>query len=231
MEYQGYPEGAVIGSRFMYKVYGWMSFALAVTAAVAYYLFRTQVLFHYLMTHSMALLGLIILQFALVFILVFYMFRMSYITALALFTVYAASLGITMSSVFFVYTTSSIYLTFLITAGMFAGMSVYGYFTKSDLTSVGSFAGMALWGIIGAMLLNFWFRSGTFDYVISIIGVIVFVLLTAYDTQKIKQMGQRFATDQEGRKKVALLGALTLYLDFINLFLFLLRFTGNQRES
>jgi len=233
MEYEGYPhlEGAAVGSSFMYKVYGWMSFALAVTASVAYYLFKTKTFSLYLAAHPGSMILLFILQLVLVFVLAFYLFRMSFLTALVLFVLYAASLGITISSIFLIYTEASIYLTFLATSGMFAGMSLYGYFTKTDLSSIGSFSVMALWGLIGAMFLNFWFRSSLFEYIISAVGVLIFVLLTAYDTQKIKELSRRLMTNEQGRRKFAIFGALTLYLDFINLFLFLLQFTGDRRRS
>jgi len=225
-----HPEQADLISSFMYKVYGWMSFALAVSASIAYYLFRTQTLALYLMKHPGVLTGVIILQFALVLGLVFFLMRMSYLTALSLFVVYAVTVGVTLSSIFFVYTHASIYATFGVTAGTFAIMSLYGYFTKIDLTRIGNFAFMALLGVILAMVINFFLRSQAFDYVISIIGVLVFVALTAYDTQKLKRLAVQLSVDEETRGKVSILGALTLYLDFLNLFLFLLRFMGNQRD-
>ncbi len=231
MQYPEYPypeEG--MASSFMYKVYGWMSFALAVTAGVAYYTFRTQAFFKYLTAHPWAMAGLVILQFALVIVLAFYVMRMSLPVAIATFILYAASLGLTMASIFFVYTKSSIYATFIVTAGMFLATALYGYFTKTDLTSVGSFAIMGLFGLIIGMLVNLFLRNSTFDYILSGIGVIIFTLLTAYDTQKIKQIASRLVADNQTRGKVAILGALTLYLDFINLFLFMLRFMGDRRE-
>ena len=233
MEYEGYvhPDEASIVSGFMYKVYGWMSFALVITATVAYYIFKTKTFFSYLTAHPGMMLLLIILQFALVFVLAFYLLRMSFSTALILFMLYSASLGVTMASIFFVYTMSSIYATFLVTAGMFGGMCLYGYFTKKDLTSIGNFAIMALLGLILATIVNFFLRSALFDYILSAVGVLIFVLLTAYDTQKIKMIGKRLISDDQGRRKFAIFGALTLYLDFINLFLFMLNFMGGRRES
>lgn len=125
----------------------------------------------------------------------------------------------------------SIYVAFAITSGMFGAMALYGYMTKDDLTSIGSIARMGLFGIIIAMLINFFIGSAQMDYIISLIGVGVFTLLAAYDSQKIKQLGHMMLGQGEMEHKVALLGALTLYLDFINLFLFLLRLFGQRRED
>lgn len=224
-----YPEETSI-SRFMYRVYGWMSFALAITAAVSYYTFQTKTLFQYLMAKPWAMVGLIVLQFALVIAIAFFLMRMTLTMVITAFIVYAASLGITLASIFFVYTKTSIYTTFLITAGTFLVMALYGYFTKADLTAVGSFAIMGLFGLILGGVVNLFLRNSTFDYVLSAAGILVFTLLTAYDVQKIKQMASRLVVDSETRGKVAILGALTLYLDFINLFLYMLRFFGRRQD-
>ena len=144
---------------------------------------------------------------------------------------YAATLGITLSAIFLIYTSSSIAATFLVTAGMFGIMSLYGYFTQTDLTTVGNICLMALFGIILASLINFFFRSAQLDYIVSFFGVIIFTLLTAYDTQKIKQLAYGLVAGGETLKKVTIIGALTLYLDFVNLFLFLLRFMGRRRND
>jgi len=156
--------------------------------------------------------------------------RMNYSTAVALFLVYAASLGIVLSSVLIVYQISSVYLTFGITAGMFGGMALYGYLTKADLTSLGSLAGMALWGLILGFLLNMYFQNQMVDYLLSGVGVIIFTGLVAFDTQKIKQLGMQMVAHDDSMKKIAIMGALTLYLDFVNLFLMLLRFFGKQKD-
>ncbi len=218
-------------SSFMCGVYGWMSCALAITAGVAYYVASTPVIFTYMYTHPGLIFGLIFAQFAFIFGITFFLNRISFITALVLFLLYAATLGITLSSIFYVYTEISIITTFLTTAGMFGVMSVYGYITKSDLTSIGNLSFMVLIGLIIGMLINMFLKSEQFDYILSGIGVIVFTLLTAYDTQKIKQYGRSMLVEKEMIGKVTLIGALTLYLDFINLFLFLLRFMGNRREQ
>jgi uncharacterized protein len=218
-------------SSFMAGVYGWMSCALALTAGTAYYVATTPSIFMYIYTHSALLIGLMFFQVGLVIAISALLNRISFATALALFLVYAATLGITLSSIFFVYTEGSIFSTFLTTACTFGAMSLYGYMTKADLTSVGSMSMMVLIGLIIAMVVNMFLQSERFDYVLSGIGVVVFTLLTAYDTQKIKQIALPMLKDQEMVGKVTVIGALTLYLDFVNLFLFLLRFMGQRRDQ
>ena len=229
MSYSQYSEQGTL-SNFMYRVYGWMTLGLVITAAIAYYVSTIPELSYRIATQPMLLMGIFIFQLALVVVLSFFIFRMNFFLALACYLIYAATLGITLSSIFLVYEMGSIYITFLVCSLMFGVMCIYGYVTKSDLTSIGSIGFMALIGIIIASLINLYFKSSMMDYIISGIGVIVFTLLTAYDSQKIKLMGQQLMHDQEGMGKVALLGALTLYLDFINLFLFLLRFLGRRRD-
>src|SRR5579863_3264312 len=218
-------------SSFMSGVYGWMSCALALTAGTAYYVASVPSIFMYIYTHSAIIIGLMIFQIGLVIAITALLNRMSFVTALALFLVYAASLGVTLSSIFFVYTEVSILSTFLTTALMFGAMSLYGYMTKADLTSVGSMSIMVLFGLIIGMFVNMFLKSEHFDYILSGIGVVVFVLLTAYDTQKIKHIARPVLGDHELAAKMTLIGALTLYLDFVNLFLFLLRFMGQRRDQ
>jgi FtsH-binding integral membrane protein len=217
-------------SSFMAGVYGWMSCALAITAGVAYYVASTPTIFMYIHTHPGIIIGLCIVQIGFVIGIVSFLNRMTFITALVLFLVYSATLGITLSGIFFEFTHASILSTFLTTALMFAAMSAYGYVTKADLTSIGNMSIMVLFGLIIGMIVNVFLKSEQFDYVLSGIGVVVFVLLTAYDTQKIKQIARPMLVEQETIGKITLLGALILYLDFINLFLFLLRFMGKRRE-
>jgi uncharacterized protein len=232
MEFSGYPYPEEMSvSRFMQRVYAWMAFALAVTAGIAYYTFESQTLLKYLSTHYWAMIGLIVGQLVLVMALALYILKMSMTTAITAFVVYAATVGLSLASIFMVYTKTSIYATFGVTAGMFLIMALYGYFTKADLSALGSFMMMALIGLILGGLVNLFLHNSTFDYVLSGIGVVVFTLLTAYDTQKIKQLAQKLWVDRETRGKVAILGALTLYLDFINLFLYMLRFMGQRREN
>jgi FtsH-binding integral membrane protein len=157
---------------------------------------------------------------------------MSLESATILFFTYAASVGLSLASIFLIYTKSSIASTFFITAGTFGGMSLYGFFTKRDLTGLGSFLIMGLWGIMLASIVNIFLKSSGLNFAVSIISVFVFIGLTAYDTQKIKQMYYSFnGMDIESAKKIALMGSLSLYMDFINLFISLLRFFGQGREE
>jgi FtsH-binding integral membrane protein len=216
---------------FLYGVYAWMAAALLLTAATAYYVAITPALFTAVFSQPATQILLFVVQIALVLILSFFIMRMSFATALVCFLLYAISLGFTLSVIFYMYSLPSVYLTFLTTAGMFGFMSIYGYFTRTDLTTVGNISIMLLFGMLIAFLVNFFLKGTTLDLVLSGIGVIIFTLLTAYDTQKLKQLASQFVADQEIMAKVALIGALVLYLDFINLFLFLLRFMGQKRES
>ncbi len=215
---------------FLSGVYAWMAAALLLTAGTAYYVAATPAVFSLFM-QPVAQLALFLVQIGLVLVLGFFIMRMNFVTAMVCFLLYAISLGLTLSVIFYLYTAGSIYQTFLTTAGMFAIMSIYGYFTKSDLTAIGNISIMLLFGMMLAFVVNFFLKSSTFDLMLSGLGVILFTLLTAYDTQKLKQLSQQFLADQEVMAKVALMGALTLYLDFINLFLFLLRFMGQKREE
>jgi len=156
--------------------------------------------------------------------------RLNGTVATALFMLYSALTGLTLSSIFIAYTYSSIASTFVVTAGMFGAMSLYGYTTKRDLSGFGSMLFMALIGIVLASLVNIWLKSTALMWAITYIGVVVFVGLTAYDTQKLKAMGEQLnSDDKDSFRKYAIVGALTLYLDFINLFLMLLRIFGNRR--
>jgi FtsH-binding integral membrane protein len=232
MEYPEYPYQEVSSSKnFIYKVYGWMSFALAVTALVAFYISKNPSLYAPFKSNSWLLIGLFIFQLALVILISAAIMKISYFVALSAFVLYAISVGFTLSFVFQIYTEASIYATFLVAAGMFGITCLYGYFTKSNLSTMGSFAFMGLIGLILGGVVNIFLKSSKFDFVLSIIGVFIFVLLTAYDTQKIKQIASKLMVSEETRKKIAILGALTLYLDFINLFLYLLRFFGQKRED
>jgi FtsH-binding integral membrane protein len=166
---------------------------------------------------------------AVVLLLSFGMQRMSVQGAQAAFWAYAALMGLSLSSIFLVYTGASIAQTFFITAGMFGGMSLYGYSTKRDLTGVGHFCIMAVWGLILASIVNIFLRSPGLNFAVSAIGVVVFVGLTAYDTQRLKGIYYQVAGSAQAAAKASIFGALQLYLDFINLFLMLLRFMGDRR--
>jgi len=207
------------------KVYAWMGVGLAVTAFMALATLSSPAIFNAILGNRLLSFGLMIGELALVFTLSGAINRLSAATATLIFIAYAALNGITLSVVFLAYTANSITSTFVITAGMFGAMSLYGSMTKRDLTSWGSFLFMGLIGIVIASVVNIFVGSTAVSWVVSGIGVIVFTGLTAYDTWKIKEMA---AQGIEGRKP-AIIGALTLYLDFINLFLMLLRFTGNRR--
>lgn len=214
-----------------YAVYAWMAVALAITASIAYYVGTTPTVYAYLMENNWVVFGLIIAQFALVIGLVAFLNRMNTVTAMIMFIAYAILMGITLSSIFLVYTTASIATTFFVTAGMFGGMALYGYFTKTDLSSIGSIAIMMLFGLILGGLVNLFLRSPMMQMILSGVGVIVFSLLIAFDTQKIKQLSKSLLADQETTTKIAIVCALTLYLDFVNLFLYLLTFFGKKKEQ
>ncbi len=207
------------------QVYAWMGAGLAVTAFMALVTLSSPLLLNAIIGNRMLFFGLMIGELALVFTLSGAINRLSASAATLIFLAYSALNGVTLSTVALVYTADSIASTFVITAGMFGAMSVFGYVTKRDLTSWGSFLFMGLIGVVIASVVNIFMQSSTVSWVLSGLGVIVFTGLTAYDTWKIKEMA---AQGTEGRKP-AILGALTLYLDFINLFLMLLRFTGNRR--
>lgn len=212
----------------MHKVFGWMGVALALTGVSAYIVTAYEPLQMAIFKNPALLFMLMIAQLGAVIVLQFGLLRMSLPTAMALFVAYSLLTGITLSSIFLVYTTASIVATFFVAAGMFISMAIYGAVTKADLSSIGSLMVMMLWGIILAMLVNLFLRSEMLDLVLAIIGVVVFSLLTAFDIQNIKNvLGQ---LSGEVAEKVAIIGALQLYLDFINLFLSLLRIMGRRRD-
>lgn len=218
-------------SSFMWGVYGWMSCALMVTAYIAYTLSLFPKYIYAIITNPALMIVLMIVQLGLVLGISFALPRLSFPAAVSLFVLYAATVGVTLSTIFLAYTTVSIVTTFITCAGMFGSMALYGYFTRADLTGIGSIALMILIGMMIAMIVNMFIQSAAFDFVLSGIGVIVFSLLTAYDTQKIKHLGAQLLVNGQDVAKITILGALALYLDFINLFLFLLRFMGNRRQD
>jgi len=213
----------------MRKVYVWMTFALAITGICAYGVASSPGIINALYSNQAIMWGIVIAELALVFGISAAINRLSLTTATMLFVLYSALNGVMLSSIFMVYTTSSIASVFFITAGTFAVMAFIGYTTKTDLTSMGKILMMALIGMIIASLVNvFLVKSTGFDLILSYVGVLVFVGLTAYDSQKIKQMLLEAPDAGETAQKVALLGALSLYLDFINLFIYLLRIFGKR---
>jgi FtsH-binding integral membrane protein len=207
------------------QVYAWMGAGLAITAIMALVTLSSPAILNAVTGNRLIFYGLMIGELALVFTLSGAINKLSEATATLIFIAYSALNGITLSTIALVYTANSITSTFVITAGMFGAMSVYGYVTTRDLTSWGSFLFMGLIGVVIASVVNIFVGSSAVSWIISGIGVIVFTGLTAYDTWKIKEL----ATQGTGGRKPAILGALTLYLDFINLFLMLLRFTGSRR--
>ena len=213
----------------MRKVYVWMTLALAITALTAYGVASTPALLTAIYTSKVLFWGLILTELGLVFYVSARIQRLSLSTATLLFILYSIINGATLAFIFALYSTSIIVQTFVVTAGTFGAMAVYGYFTKKDLTSWGRLLLMALIGLIIAGVVNIFLHNSTMDLIISGIGVLVFVGLTAYDSQKIKQMLLMQEDMGETAQKVALMGALSLYLDFINLFLYLLRLFGRDR--
>jgi FtsH-binding integral membrane protein len=214
---------------FMQKVYLWMTFALTLTGFVAYRTTQSEFLLELIFSSSFGFIGLILVELALVFWISSGIQRMSSNMAIGLFLLYSVLNGMTLSVLLIAYTGASVASTFFITAGMFGAMSVYGYTTKQDLSSWGNLLFMALIGLILASVVNIYLQSSGLYWLINYIGVLVFVGLTAYDTQKIKQIAAQVIVESEEGRKVAILGALTLYLDFINMFIFMLRILGNRR--
>ena len=217
-----------ISQRFITAVYGWMVAALAISGIAAFAVFNSETLLYFIFGNRFTFLGLIIAEFALVIILSAGIRRMSFPAAAASFVIYSIVNGLTLSAVLFIYTSTSVVRIFVITALMFGAMSVYGATTKSSLQSAGKYLMMAVIGLVIASLVNIFMRSSSLDWLISCVTVGVFTGLTAYDTQKITQAA-RYAQDNEDFKKVAIIGALELYLDFVNIFLALLRLFGKRR--
>jgi FtsH-binding integral membrane protein len=218
-------------SVYMRQVYQWMTAGLAVTAAVAYGVANSIELQQAILGNSIVLIALVIAQFGLVIALSAAVHKMSASTATGLFMLYSALTGATLSSVFVVYPVASITNAFLVTSGTFLAMSIYGTVTKRDLTAFGSFLTMGLFGLVIAMLVNIFLQSGMMSFIISCLGVLIFTGLTAYDTQKLRNFGLSAPlNDGTAMRRGAILGALTLYLDFINLFLMMLRLFGANRD-
>lgn len=226
-----HPRERAVGvqSDFIRNVYNWMGLGLATTAGVALFTVSSPALLSFIFGNQLVFFGLILGELGLVMVLSAAINRIQASTAVLLFFIYSALNGMTLSSIFLVYTNASIASTFFVTAGTFGAMSLYGYTTRRDLTSWGSFLFMGLIGIVLASLANFFFKSEAIYWVVTYCGVIVFVGLTAYDTQKIKAMAAQGFMDGEMERKGAVIGALQLYLDFINLFLLLLRIFGRRR--
>jgi hypothetical protein len=227
LDYSSVGDRSAVAS-FFNNVYAWMSAGLALTAVVAWYVSTNLALVQWLFGSGIWI-ALIIAQLVLVFTISAAVNRLSPTAATALFLLYAALMGLTLSVIFLAYTLPSIAGTFLATAGTFGATSIYGYVTKRDLTRLGSLLFMALIGLIIASVVNIFLANSTLYWVITYAGVAIFVGLTAYDTQRLKEIAIATANDPRMAARYAINGALTLYLDFINLFLLLLRLLGDRR--
>lgn len=223
---EGYHSINSVSSSLISKVYVWMTLALAITGVTAYGVATTPTLF---MTMGKMMWGLIIAELVLVFTLSAAINRLSLSVATLMFIVYSVLNGCMLSSIFYVYSPMIITKVFFITAGTFGITAAYGFATKRDLSSFGRIFYMALLGLFIATVVNFFMKSATLDYLLSYAGVIIFTGLTAWDSQKIRKLLQMQYEVDEKSQKLALLGALTLYLDFINLFLYLLKIFGNKK--
>lgn len=212
------------------SVYLWMTAGLGITGLVAFFVASNPPLMRALVGNGMGLLLIIIGEFALVFYLSARLERMSQTSAIGAFLAYSALTGVMLSTLFVVYAGAVIYKTFLTTALMFAGMSLYAMSTKRDLSGLGYYLMMGLWGLIIASLMNMFFRSSGFEYLLSFLGVGIFLALTAYDTQRIVRMNEQYGSsmDEETFTKMSIIGALSLYLNFLNIFLYLLRIFGRS---
>lgn len=215
-------------SKVMRRVFSKMFMAMVITTLSAYMVLSVPALASFIFTNTWVYWGLLIGEIVMVIALSASINKLSNAGATALFYLYSILNGATLSCIMLVYTQASIVLTFAITAGVFGTMAIYGYVTKSDLSKFGSFMTMALFGLIICIVVNMFMHSSTMEWIISFAGVVIFIGLTAWDVQKIKRMAAMSDASNEG--KVATLGALSLYLDFINLFLYLLRFFSSSRD-
>ncbi|MBP5290560.1 MAG: Bax inhibitor-1/YccA family protein [Paludibacteraceae bacterium] len=217
-----------VAASLMRSVYYWMAGALTITGLTAMLVAGSPALMNLFFGNTALVWILLIAELALVVVLSAAINRLSFSTATLLFIIYSALNGVTLSSIFVLYTQGSIASTFFITAGMFVALALYGTVTKKDLSGIGRFLFMTLIGLIIASIVNIFMHSEMLYWITTAIGVVIFAGLTAYDAQKIQQMAADAAEVNESTQKMALLGALTLYLDFINLFLYLLRIFGRR---
>lgn len=213
-------------SKVMKRVYLKMFFAMIVTALTSFVCLNVPAVLYPVASNSAIYWGLLIAELVLVFVLSGALHKLSSFTASLIFYIYSILNGVVLSVILARYTEASVFSTFVITAGVFGTMTIYGYVTKSDLTRIGSFLFMALIGLIICTVINIFLHSSSLEWIISFAGVAIFIGLTAWDTQKIKRMAAMVDESQAG--KLATIGALSLYLDFVNLFLYLLRFFGNR---
>jgi uncharacterized protein len=227
--YQAVEIASAESRKFLLHVYNWMTMGLAITGLIAYAVSSSDTLLKIFAMNPVIFFGLMIFQFVIVIALSAAITKMPAIVAIGAFFLYAAITGLTFSVLFLIYTSASIAYTFFICAAMFGSVSVFGYITKMNLAGVGTFMFMGLIGLVIASVVNIFVASSTLYWLISYVGVLIFVGLTAWDTQKLKNISYSQRFDTEEGKKVAVMGALNLYLDFINMFLFLLRIMGNRR--
>lgn len=232
--YVSEEQSSSMSKTFLASVFSWMAAALVITSVVAYYFSHNLQLMSTLfdpITGRATILAYVVMFAPLAFVLVisFGFNRLAYPVLLFIFLLYSAVMGMSLSFIFLIYTSGSIYGTFAAAAGMFGLMAVLGYTTKTDLSKFGAILMMALVGMIFATLINWFIGSETMDYIISFVGVLVFTGLTAYDVQKLKRIGAGVEMGMETTSKLVIMGALNLYMDFINLFMFLLRLFGDRR--
>ena len=215
-------------ARVFRLVYGWMTAALVLSGVAAWYVFTSGLGERLVQGRGMMIC--LVAELLLVIVLSAAIRKLPVFIAFIMFMLYSLLNGVTLSVIFMAYELASVQRVFFIAAGMFAGLLVYGTVTKGDLTSIGKFCGMALWGLIIALVVNLFFHSARLDWIVSFAGILVFTGLTMYDAQKIKDLAaQEGALDRAAVSKIGLMGALTLYLDFINLFLYILRLLGKKR--
>ncbi len=225
-------DALALSKTFLSSVFSWMFMGLLATAGMAWIFADNTYLMSLLVNETgITILGWIVMLSPIGFVLLmsFGFQKLSSSALMLLFIAYSVIMGMSLSFIFLAYSLGSIATTFVITAGMFGAMALLGFTTKTDLTKFGSIMLMGLFGIIIASVVNMFLGSATMDYIISFLGVLIFTGLTAYDVQKLKRIGASVGTNSETSRKLIVMGALTLYLDFINLFLFLLRFLGNRR--
>lgn len=218
---------------FMHKVYGWMCAGLAITAAISYYLSPevNPVLLKTLMSNFLLVIGLFIAQIGIIMYMSWNYARLSYATMAILFMAFCALQGVSLAPLLAMYTLPSIFYVFLIAAGMFATMALYGWLTDADLSSMGNLLFMGLVGLLIANLINMFMQSAAFNMIIACFGVGVFAMLTAYDIQNLKKYSQYGISSPEDVGKFALLGAVSLYLNLINIFIYLLQLFGDRRQK
>jgi FtsH-binding integral membrane protein len=235
---QSYNSDGVMAKNFISNVFSWMGIAMAITAVTAYFFANDAALLGLLLNVNElgqfagpTMFGYIVMfaPFGLVLLMGMRFAKMSYGSLVAVFGIYSILMGMSLSFILLVYTAASVFQTFLTTSLMFGVMALVGYTTKTDLTKFGSILFMALIGLIIASVINMFMGSETMDYIISFVGVLIFTGLIAYDVQKLKRIGSGLMYQNQDANKLAVMGALSLYLDFINLFLFLLRFMGDRK--